>query len=53
MFLPPKGELLIHLAVAILDDLLSHRFTDSPVAMACGQLANSLVYLGQRISWSS
>ena len=28
------GDLLINLAVAILDDLLSHGFTVSPVAMA-------------------
>ena len=36
-----QGVLLIHLAVDILDDLQSHRFTDSPVAMAYGQLAKS------------
>ena len=41
LFLSPVGDLLIHLAVAILDELQSHRFTVSLVAMAYGQLANS------------
>ena len=32
------GDLLIHLALAILDDLLSHRFIVNPIATAYGHL---------------
>ena len=41
LFSSPMCDLQIHLSVAILDYLLSYRFTVSPVSMAYGQLANS------------